>query len=240
MQEAVASGRHTYAVYRAPPPLPGLRRPHRLPRPGRRQPHHLLVPQLPGLRRASHARRAPPRSAPRSASYYVVAGVALDREMERLRALPVFADGPLAARAPGAQGPPRPPPPEPPRLRRPEPVPPLGHRLSGHPPRRRPRDPAARADPPPRRPRRRGPRLARPHLQGDPGAGDGGGLRNRRRHRRPAPSTASTPRRSSERGPAPESGTFFRPGPRTGAPDAEPTPGLEPGTPSLRVKCSTN
>jgi hypothetical protein len=39
-----------------------------------------------------------PRSRPRS--YYVVAGVALDRELERLRALPVFAGGPLAARAP--------------------------------------------------------------------------------------------------------------------------------------------
>ena len=39
----------------------------------------------------------PPVRAP---SYYLVAGVALDREMERLRALPVFADGPLAARRP--------------------------------------------------------------------------------------------------------------------------------------------
>lgn len=33
-------------------------------------------------------------------AYYVVAGVALDGEMERLRALDVFADGPLAAQAP--------------------------------------------------------------------------------------------------------------------------------------------
>ena len=40
-------------------------------------------------------------------------------------------------------------------------VPPLGHRLPRHPPRRRPGDPAPRADPPPRRPRRRSPRLAR-------------------------------------------------------------------------------
>ena len=42
------------------------------------------------------ARRAstPPR---RARSYYLVAGVALDEELERLRALPVFADGPLAA-----------------------------------------------------------------------------------------------------------------------------------------------
>jgi hypothetical protein len=36
----------------------------------------------------------------RRPAYYAVAGVALDREMDRLRALPVFADGPLAARAP--------------------------------------------------------------------------------------------------------------------------------------------
>lgn len=36
----------------------------------------------------------------RRPSYYAVAGVALDDEMGRLRALPVFADGPLPARAP--------------------------------------------------------------------------------------------------------------------------------------------
>jgi len=48
----------------------------------------------------AHARRAP---APphRPGSYYLVAGVALDEELERLRALPVFADGPLASRRPG-------------------------------------------------------------------------------------------------------------------------------------------
>jgi SprT-like family len=40
------------------------------------------VPELPGL------------------SYYLVAGVALDEEMERLRGLPVFADGPLAGASP--------------------------------------------------------------------------------------------------------------------------------------------
>jgi hypothetical protein len=40
------------------------------------------VPALPGL------------------SYYLVAGIALDEEMERLRELPVFADGPLAKAAP--------------------------------------------------------------------------------------------------------------------------------------------
>jgi hypothetical protein len=52
-----------------------------------------------------HRRRRPPSSRtpsprPRTPSYYVVAGVPLDREMERLRALPVFAGGPLASRAP--------------------------------------------------------------------------------------------------------------------------------------------
>lgn len=36
----------------------------------------------------------------RHPSYYAVAGVALDREMDRLRALPVFADGPLVTSAP--------------------------------------------------------------------------------------------------------------------------------------------
>jgi len=52
------------------------------------------------LRRApKRGRKAspPPR---RARSYYLVAGVALDRELEWLRALPVFADGPLAARRP--------------------------------------------------------------------------------------------------------------------------------------------
>lgn len=59
------------------------------------------------LRRAAKsAGRAPARprsstSPPRRArSYYLVAGVALDQELERLRALPVFADGPLATRRP--------------------------------------------------------------------------------------------------------------------------------------------
>lgn len=36
----------------------------------------------------------------RASSYYTVAGVPLDREMERLRQLPVFAAGPLAQRRP--------------------------------------------------------------------------------------------------------------------------------------------
>jgi hypothetical protein len=54
------------------------------------------------LRRRKRApRRAPsPSSRPRPSSYYLVAGVALDQELGRLRALPVFAGGPLAARAP--------------------------------------------------------------------------------------------------------------------------------------------
>ena len=50
-------------------------------------------------RRRPPSSRAPtPRT--RAPSYYVVAGVPLDREMERLRLLPVFAGGPLAPRAP--------------------------------------------------------------------------------------------------------------------------------------------
>ena len=43
-------------------------------------------------------RAAPPRPRPRS--YFAVAGVPLDRELERLRGLPVFSDGPLAERVP--------------------------------------------------------------------------------------------------------------------------------------------
>lgn len=42
----------------------------------------------------------PPLKEKRSSRYYLVAGVALDRELERLRALPVFADGPLARQRP--------------------------------------------------------------------------------------------------------------------------------------------
>jgi hypothetical protein len=54
---------------------------------------------LPGLRRRRTARRSSaPR--PRPPAYYAVAGIALDREMNRLRALAVFADGPLAASRP--------------------------------------------------------------------------------------------------------------------------------------------
>jgi hypothetical protein len=63
------------------------------------------VPALPGLRRRRRAKRASAKPArkppkPRPRSYYAVAGVALDEEMERLRALPVFAAGPLARSAP--------------------------------------------------------------------------------------------------------------------------------------------
>jgi hypothetical protein len=49
---------------------------------------------------APAAPRRAPAPAKRSRSYYVVAGVALDEELERLRALPVFAGGPLATRKP--------------------------------------------------------------------------------------------------------------------------------------------
>jgi len=59
------------------------------------------------LRRASknsHGAPAAARRTPappgRDRSYYLVAGVALDQELERLRALPVFADGPLATQKP--------------------------------------------------------------------------------------------------------------------------------------------
>lgn len=52
------------------------------------------------LRRRERTPRIAPSPRPRARSYYVVAGVALDGEMERLRALPVFATGPLAARRP--------------------------------------------------------------------------------------------------------------------------------------------
>lgn|GEM_PF-521791 len=66
------------------------------------------MPPLPGLKRrwrreaaagakAAARKPAPP---PRPRSYYAVAGVALEEETERLRSLPVFADGPLARLAP--------------------------------------------------------------------------------------------------------------------------------------------
>lgn len=59
------------------------------------------MPSLRHLRRGSaaksEARRKPAAAArQRPRSYYVVAGVLLDEEMDRLRALPVLADGPLA------------------------------------------------------------------------------------------------------------------------------------------------
>lgn len=52
------------------------------------------------FRRSPRSRSEAPTSPRRAGSYYLVAGVALDQELERLRALPVFADGPLAARRP--------------------------------------------------------------------------------------------------------------------------------------------
>ncbi|HEU4462803.1 MAG TPA: SprT-like domain-containing protein [Solirubrobacterales bacterium] len=51
---------------------------------------------MPKLRR----RPSPPPARQRPRSYYLVAGVPLDAEMDRLRALSVFADGPLAERRP--------------------------------------------------------------------------------------------------------------------------------------------
>jgi hypothetical protein len=53
---------------------------------------------MPRLRWRRRAKAPALRSRP--ASYYLVAGIQLDEEMERLRALPVFADGPLAGRRP--------------------------------------------------------------------------------------------------------------------------------------------
>lgn len=52
------------------------------------------------FRRRRRPRPRTPIQAVRPPSYYVVADVALDEEMDRLRALPVFADGPLAGRSP--------------------------------------------------------------------------------------------------------------------------------------------
>ena len=52
------------------------------------------------LRRRKRAPRRAPTPRPRPSAYYLVADVPLDREMERLQALPVFADGPLASRRP--------------------------------------------------------------------------------------------------------------------------------------------
>jgi hypothetical protein len=53
--------------------------------------------RVPRPARSSTARAS---SRPRPPSYYLVAGIPLEREMDRLRALPGFADGPLAAQAP--------------------------------------------------------------------------------------------------------------------------------------------
>lgn len=53
---------------------------------------------MPKLRRRRAAPATPARPRPRS--YYLVAGVALDAELERLRGLPAFEDGPLPGRRP--------------------------------------------------------------------------------------------------------------------------------------------
>jgi len=55
---------------------------------------------MPILRRRRCAASAAPAPKPRPRSYFLVAGIALDDELERLRSLPVFADGPLAERRP--------------------------------------------------------------------------------------------------------------------------------------------
>ena len=57
------------------------------------------MPAVPKLRRR-RAQPAAPKPRPRPRSYYLVAGIALEEEMDRLRALPVFSDGPLAERRP--------------------------------------------------------------------------------------------------------------------------------------------
>jgi hypothetical protein len=56
--------------------------------------------RLPRRRAPSPPPRRPASPPLRTASYYRVEGVALDRELQRLRTLPVFAEGPLADRAP--------------------------------------------------------------------------------------------------------------------------------------------
>ncbi|HMJ72597.1 MAG TPA: SprT-like domain-containing protein [Solirubrobacterales bacterium] len=67
-------------------------------------PPSMLTKLLPRATKSRQRAPAGPRrksATPRHArSYYLVAGVALDQELERLRALPVFADGPLATRRP--------------------------------------------------------------------------------------------------------------------------------------------
>jgi len=55
---------------------------------------------VPKLKRRRWRRTKTPALRSRPASYYLVAGVPLDAEMERLRALPVFAEGPLARQRP--------------------------------------------------------------------------------------------------------------------------------------------
>ncbi len=47
---------------------------------------------------AAPAKRSPVDPARRPAAYWVVAGIRLDQELDRLRGLPVFAGGPLARR----------------------------------------------------------------------------------------------------------------------------------------------
>ncbi|HVY96537.1 MAG TPA: hypothetical protein VHA54_06215 [Solirubrobacterales bacterium] len=65
----------------------------RLRRTKRRAPEETAPPQ----RRAPSKRRTPRERPP---AYFAVAGIQLDEELERLRALPVFAAGPLTKRRP--------------------------------------------------------------------------------------------------------------------------------------------
>jgi len=62
----------------------------RRPRPERRPP--------PESERSPVVRAAPPAPKKRPPKYYEVAGIRLDRELDRLRALPVFVGGPLEQR----------------------------------------------------------------------------------------------------------------------------------------------
>ena len=55
---------------------------------------------MPAVPKLSRRRVEPPAPRPRTRSYYLVAEIALDEEVERLRGLGVFAGGPLAERRP--------------------------------------------------------------------------------------------------------------------------------------------
>ena len=75
----------------ATPRLPELRRPRR-----RRAATAATAEGRAAEERSTGRTNRPPRKRP--PSYFLVAGVRLDQELDRLRGLPVFADGPLARR----------------------------------------------------------------------------------------------------------------------------------------------